>query len=136
MSVVSIVIKIDILDICNNVSVFRRIKMKELKKPFLVPLSVLFDQYSVRATIGLKLWPVMHTFRLVKKRIFMCVEVYVSLKRLLRYQDTKTNVGSIDTSAFRSFSNGSNPEQGQTIHRLQTKLFHLLLSGLCFDVVT
>ena len=132
MSVVSILIKIDVLDICNNISVCRRIKMKELKKPFLVPSPVLF----VRATIGLKLWPVMHTFRLAKKRIFMCVEVYGSLKSLLRYQDRKTNVGSIDTSAFRSFSNGSNPEQGQTIHRLQIKLFHLLLSGLCFDVVT
>ena len=44
MSVVSILIKIDVLDICNNVSVFRRIKMKELKKPFLVPLSVLFGK--------------------------------------------------------------------------------------------
>ena len=132
MSVVSILIKIDVLDICNNVSVFRRIKMKELKKPFWF----LYQCCLVRATIGLKLWPVMHTFRLTKKIIFMCVEVYGSLKSLLRYQDRKTNVGSIDTSAFRSFSNGSNPEQGQTIHRLQIKLFHLLLSGLCFDVVT
>ena len=133
MSVVSILIKIDVLDIRNNVSVFRRIKMKELKKTF---FWFLYQCCLVRATIGLKLWPVMHTFRLTKKKIFMCVEVYGSLKSLLRYQDRKTNVGSIDTSAFRSFSNGSNPEQGQTIHRLQIKLFHLLLSGLCFDVVT
>ena len=44
MSLVSILIKIDVLDICNNVSVFRRIKMKELKKPVLVPLSVLFGK--------------------------------------------------------------------------------------------
>ena len=44
MSVVSILIKIDVLDICNNVSVFKRIKMKEPKKPFLVPLSVLFGK--------------------------------------------------------------------------------------------